>query len=163
MEQINFGDCLLKTGGAIFIAEAIQDGHPNLEIVNLEANEIGPDGGLSIVTAMTNKTNLHTLKLNTNQFGAECREQIEQILRENNRFEALEALDEDESEDDDENDDGNDEDNYDDEELDEEEDTDEYETDNTENGDDVSLIDKTKVGSGLLFNKKFINVYFFLI
>lgn len=143
MEQINFGDCLLKTGGAIFIAEAIQDGHPNLEFVNLEANEIGPDGGLSIVSAMQNKSNLNTLKLNTNQFGAECREQIQQILSECNRLDALEPLDEDESEDDD----GNEEDNLDDEELEEEEeeDTDEYESDNTENGDDVSLIDKTKV------------------
>lgn len=157
MEHINFGDCLLKTGGAIFIAEAIQDGHLDLEYLNLEANEIGPDGGLSIVTAMTNKTNLQTLIMNSNQFGSECIEQIQQILNECNRFDALGPLDEDESEDD-ENENEN-EDHLDDEELDDEEDTDEYESDNTENGDDyddadLSLIDKTKVENVFFLNDK---------
>lgn len=140
--EINFGDCLLKTGGAIFIAEAVQDGHRDLEMLNLEANEIGPDGGLSIASAMHNKTNLHTLVLNGNQFGSECREQIQEILRESSRIDALGELDEDGSEDEEAADE---EDLDDDEELDDEEETDEYESDTEDAGYDVSLIDKTKV------------------
>lgn len=67
LEEINFGDCLLKTKGAVLIGEALQDGHPLLKKVDLESNEIGANGGIIIASAMSNKTNLETLNLNGNQ------------------------------------------------------------------------------------------------
>lgn len=67
LEEINFGDCLLKTKGAVFIGEALQDGHPVLRKVDMGFNEIGPNGGISIASAMTNKSELESLNLNGNQ------------------------------------------------------------------------------------------------
>lgn len=67
MEEINFGDCLLKTKGAVFIGEALQDGHPLLRKVDMGFNEIGPNGGISIASAMSNKSELESLNLNGNQ------------------------------------------------------------------------------------------------
>lgn len=67
LEEINFGDCLLKTRGAIILGEALQDGHLSLEVLNLEANEIGPNGGFAIASAMENKEQLASLNLNSNQ------------------------------------------------------------------------------------------------
>lgn len=32
LEEINFGDCLLKTKGAVLLGEALQDGHLCLEV-----------------------------------------------------------------------------------------------------------------------------------
>lgn len=65
--EINFGDCLLKTKGAVLIGEALQDGHPLLKRVDLGFNEIGSNGGILIASAMSNKSELETLNLNGNQ------------------------------------------------------------------------------------------------
>lgn len=67
MEEINFGDCLLKTKGAVLLGEALQDGHLELETLNLGFNEIGPNGGMAIASAMYNKEQLQKLYLNGNQ------------------------------------------------------------------------------------------------
>lgn len=67
MEEINFGDCLLKSRGAIILAEALQDGHFALETLILEANEIGPNGGCAVASAVINKEQLQRLALNANQ------------------------------------------------------------------------------------------------
>jgi hypothetical protein len=49
------------------IAEAIQDAHFELETLNFEHNEIGPNGGISIASAIFNKSNLIGLNINGNQ------------------------------------------------------------------------------------------------
>lgn len=67
LEEINFGDCLLKTRGAITLGEALQDEHLALETLILDNNEIGPNGGYAIVSAVHNKEQLQTLNLNGNQ------------------------------------------------------------------------------------------------
>lgn len=67
MREINFGDCLLKTNGAYHFAEALEENHRELEIVDLGFNEIGPDGGLVLVSALQNKPNLKRLNLDGNQ------------------------------------------------------------------------------------------------
>lgn len=67
MEDLNLGDCLLKTKGAVLIGEALQDGHPLLKRVDLGFNEIGMNGGISIANAMSNKSELEHLNLNGNQ------------------------------------------------------------------------------------------------
>lgn len=114
LEYINFGDCLLKTAGAVHIGEALQDGHLLLETLNLGFNEIGPNGGLLIASAMSNKDHLQSLNLNGNQFATEAREQILELLTEFRREGALDEMDEDDSdaaeEEEDENENGDDED-----------------------------------------------------
>lgn len=67
MREINFGDCLLKTNGAYHFAEALEENHHELEILDLGFNEIGPDGGLVLVTALQNKPNLKKVNLDGNQ------------------------------------------------------------------------------------------------
>lgn len=76
-----------------------------METLNLGFNEIGPNGAYAIVSAMYNKDQLQSLNLNGNQFGEECREGIREMLEEQNRLHALEALDEDDSDAEDEDDD----------------------------------------------------------
>lgn len=96
LKDINFGDCLIKTKGAILLGEALQEGHTNIEVLNFECNEIGPEGGYALVNAVYNKENLKSLILDANHFGYECREQLREMLRECGRLEALGSLDEDE-------------------------------------------------------------------
>lgn len=67
LEEINFGDCLLKTKGAVILGEALQDEHLALETLILDHNEIGANGGYAIAAAMHNKEQLQTLNLNGNQ------------------------------------------------------------------------------------------------
>lgn len=67
LEEINFGDCLLRTKGAVILGEALQDEHLLLEKLTLDNNEIGPNGGLAIASAMHNKDQLTSLNLNSNQ------------------------------------------------------------------------------------------------
>lgn len=74
LEEINFGDCLLKTKGAIILGEALSDEHLALETLILDNNEIGPNGGFCIASAMYNKEQLQTLNLNGNQVRSQnCR------------------------------------------------------------------------------------------
>lgn len=127
LENINFGDCLLKTSGAINIAESVTDRHLLLEILNLGFNEIGPNGGYSVASAMYNKEHMQSLYLNGNQFGREARNQIKEILSDHQKEDILDELDEDDSDADDEDDaydeeDGEEEEDQDDEYEDEEED-----------------------------------------
>ena len=98
LREINFGDCLLKTKGAMILADAIQDMHVDLEVLNLEANEIGPDGGIIVAQSMHNKTKLKNLFLDCNQFGQEARDQISELLIKYDKLEAVGPLDEDDSE-----------------------------------------------------------------
>ncbi|XP_059614438.1 ran GTPase-activating protein [Phlebotomus argentipes] len=101
LREINFGDCLLKTRGATLLGEVLSDQHEALEVLTLNDNEIGPNGGLSLAFAMANKVNLQTLQLNGNHFGRECRELIADELRRFNLENALAPMDEDDSEEDD--------------------------------------------------------------
>lgn len=99
----------MKTRGAVILAEALQDSHLGLEILNLGFNEIGPNGGYAICGAMANKEQLQSLNLNGNQFGVEVREGIIELLEQSNRLQALEEMDEDDSDAEDEDEDENDE------------------------------------------------------
>lgn len=121
LREINLGDCLLKTGGAVLLGDALQDGHSELEVLNLGFNEIGPNGGMSVAAAVQNKDRLRSLVLNGNMFGQECRENISEMLAGVDRLAALGELDEDDSDNEEADDsEGHDDEDYDDEEADEE-------------------------------------------
>ncbi|CAO1332234.1 unnamed protein product [Diamesa serratosioi] len=95
IKEINFGDCLLKNKGGLSLSEALADGHPDLEVLNLSANEIGPEVGEALADAMSNKMHLRQFILDSNQFGEEGVEIIQNIMDRNNHLEAL-VLEEDE-------------------------------------------------------------------
>uniref|UniRef100_A0AAG5DA32 Ran-GTPase activating protein 1 C-terminal domain-containing protein n=1 Tax=Anopheles atroparvus TaxID=41427 RepID=A0AAG5DA32_ANOAO len=95
LKEINFGDCLLKTKGAIFIGEALHVAHLELEVLDFGFNEIGPDGGLTLVNAAANKDRLRSLVLNGNQFGEDYCEQMKELMLSYGRAAALGPLDED--------------------------------------------------------------------
>lgn len=76
MREINFGDCLLKTDGAYHFAEALEQNHEQLELLDLGFNEINYDGGLVLVTAVQHKPKLRVFNLDGNCFGQHGSEQI---------------------------------------------------------------------------------------
>lgn len=82
LKEINFGDCLLKTKGALLLADGLKDGHKKLEVLILGFNEIGSKGGLEVVKAMENKANLKNLVLDGNQFGSDGRDNLKSKLKE---------------------------------------------------------------------------------
>lgn len=104
LRQINFGDCLLKTSGVILLADGLKNGHTALNDLNLEHNEIRLKGALTLVQAMSDKTNLKSLNLNGNQFGKKGRTEIENELKNIGKFNTLGDLSEDESDNEDESD-----------------------------------------------------------
>ncbi|XP_052892298.1 ran GTPase-activating protein [Anopheles moucheti] len=85
LRELNFGDCLLKTKGATLIGEALHEGHTELEVMDFGFNEIGPDGGFTLVNAAANKDKLRSLVLNGNQFGEECCDQLQELMRDYER------------------------------------------------------------------------------
>lgn len=97
--ELNFGDCLIKTDGAAYIGNALSDGHPNLEVLNLEFNEIGARGGRIIGVAMENKTKLKSLMLNGNKFGEEFCEELIESLKISNHENVLGSMSGDEGDD----------------------------------------------------------------
>lgn len=134
LKEINFGDCLLKSEGALALSEALGDGHSDLEIVNFSGNEIGPDGGESLVASMHGKEFLRELNLDANCFGEESIDIMRDAMKSYNKLDALiieedEGLDEEQEE---ENGDTDDEGEYDEEIEDETDEYDEGEDDNEE-------------------------------
>merc|ERR1719369_1266402 len=69
LEVLNLGDCLLKSGGAKLICNALKGRHSNLKEFVLDSNEIRLKGGLSIIDAVKGKEHLEKLSIDGNQFG----------------------------------------------------------------------------------------------
>lgn len=133
IKDVNFGDCLIKTPGAVYLSEILTEGHSDLEVLNLGFNEIGPEGAQSICLAVRNKSNLKSLILNGNMFGSECREELKDSLISYDRIDALGTLSEDDSDDDDDEDEsGDDSGEEGEEEEDEHDDEEDYETEGEE-------------------------------
>merc|ERR1719445_2972328 len=82
LEILNLGDCLLKSGGAKLICNALKGRHPNLKEFVLDSNEIRLKGGLNIVKAVKNKSDLVKLSIDANQFGAAGLKKIMEKLEE---------------------------------------------------------------------------------
>lgn len=89
LEVINFGDCLLKSAGAMALAVSLMPGHPNLRELYLDGNELTAEGGLSVVEAVQNKPKLSKLMLDDNMFGDEGLEMIETFLKDVDKLDAL--------------------------------------------------------------------------
>uniref|UniRef100_A0A0A1X3E5 Ran GTPase-activating protein n=1 Tax=Zeugodacus cucurbitae TaxID=28588 RepID=A0A0A1X3E5_ZEUCU len=164
LQDINFGDCLLKTHGAYHFAEALSENHHQLEVVDLGFNEIGADGGVVLAEALQNKKNLKRLNLDGNQFGYEGRERIREIIGSSANPNALESLEEDQSEcEDDEDEDGDDDDEDDDEDEDDEtteevdEDEEYHDEDADEEGDEAYITSPAFTTNMFAANESFIS------
>ncbi|ALC39503.1 RanGap [Drosophila busckii] len=99
LREINFGDCIIKTDGAYLFAEALEQHHKQLEVLDLGFNEINHDGGLMLVTAVVNKPNLRLLNLDGNCFGQKGCELIIAEMEKTANPAALQPFEEDDSED----------------------------------------------------------------
>ncbi|XP_078093734.1 ran GTPase-activating protein 1b isoform X2 [Mustelus asterias] len=124
IEVINFGDCLVRSEGALAIAEAVKSGLPNLKELNLSFGEIQKDAAVTVAEAVEHKSLLEKLDLNGNCLGVEGCEQLKEVMESFNKHDVLGSLSDDESDgDDDEEEDEEDDD--DDEDLEDEEDEEE--------------------------------------
>jgi Ran GTPase-activating protein 1 len=103
LREINLGDCLLKDEGGQILSDVLADCHPDLEYVNLSGNEIGPEVGIALANAMGHKDLLKKFILDSNQFGDEGVEQIQQIMADYGKSDVL-SIEDDEGEADDEDD-----------------------------------------------------------
>lgn len=101
LETLNLGDCLLKTKGAMVIADAlgIQGNHTSLVELNLAFNEIKTRAVESLAKATIDKTQLATLQLDGNAFGEAGRNALRESLKNYDRIESLEQLEEDATDD----------------------------------------------------------------
>ena len=104
LEILNLGDCLLKSGGTKLICRALTGRHPNLTELVLDSNEIRLKGGLEIVKAVEDKTNLQKLSFDANQFGASGLKQILQKLSDIGKRDIIGETDDNEEPDSDEED-----------------------------------------------------------
>lgn len=118
LEVINLGDCLLKTEGALAIADALREGHLKLRVrsnslfnmvlnifirieihmkfnfqeLHLGFNEICKEGGIALAEAMENKLCLQRLELNGNSFGTEGCQMVEGTMEAINMASQLGSL-----------------------------------------------------------------------
>ena len=80
MEYINFGDCLLRSKGAIQIARSLTNS-ANIKEVILSFNEINLVAGLEIAQLMAKKKDtLKLLDLNGNKFGEDGKMEVKSVL-----------------------------------------------------------------------------------
>lgn len=139
VEHINFGDCLVRSKGALAIASALKGGLHKLKELNLSFCEIKRDAALTLAESVEDKSELERLDLNGNNFGEEGCEHIQEILDGFNMASVLGSLSDDEGDDDEEDEADNDEEEEDEEEEEEGEEDDDEEEDNEddeERGDD---------------------------
>lgn len=85
-------------------AEALEEAHSDLEVLDLGFNEINYDGGLTLIAAIQNKPKLRVLNLDGNCFGSEGTLKIKEEMSKCPNREALQSLDEVVSEEEEEND-----------------------------------------------------------
>lgn len=134
VQVINFGDCLVRSEGALAIAETLKDGLPILKELNLSFGEIAEEAAVAVVKAVEHKNQLEKLDLNGNYIGEEGCENLRELMQSMNMGDLLASLSDDEGEPEEDEDDEEDE--EDDEEDDDEIDEDDEEEDNEEDGED---------------------------
>uniref|UniRef100_A0A8C2KH95 Ran GTPase-activating protein 1 n=1 Tax=Cyprinus carpio TaxID=7962 RepID=A0A8C2KH95_CYPCA len=123
LKVINFGDCLVRSEGAIAIAGALREGLPFLRELNLSFGEICEAAAVVVAKAVRGKADLEKLDLNGNCFGEEGCEALREVMESLNMEDLLGSLSDDEGEP--EHDDEEEEEEEDDEEKEDEEDTEE--------------------------------------
>ena len=68
LEVLNFGDCLIRTGGALSLAKSLKQGQTSLTELVLSGNEIRQPGALAITESVADMESLKILDLNSGCF-----------------------------------------------------------------------------------------------
>uniref|UniRef100_A0A8C7V891 Ran GTPase activating protein 1 n=1 Tax=Oncorhynchus mykiss TaxID=8022 RepID=A0A8C7V891_ONCMY len=105
VQVINFGDCLVRSEGAIAIAEAITEGLPILKELNLSFGEITGEAALLVAQSVEGKATLEKLDLNGNCLGEEGCDALREVMDGLNMGDLLGSLSDDEGEPEEEDDD----------------------------------------------------------
>uniref|UniRef100_A0A4W5PLL6 Ran GTPase activating protein 1 n=1 Tax=Hucho hucho TaxID=62062 RepID=A0A4W5PLL6_9TELE len=108
VQVINFGDCLVRSEGAIAIAEAVTEGLPILKELNLSFGEITGEAALLVAQSVEGKATLEKLDLNGNCLGEEGCDALREVMDGLNMGDLLGALSDDEGEPDEEDEDEDD-------------------------------------------------------
>uniref|UniRef100_A0A8C7FSB1 RAN GTPase activating protein 1a n=1 Tax=Oncorhynchus kisutch TaxID=8019 RepID=A0A8C7FSB1_ONCKI len=98
VQVINFGDCLVRSEGAIAIAEAITEGLPILKELNLSFGEITGEAALLVAQSVEGKATLEKLDLNGNCLGEEGCDAVREVMDGLNMGDLLGSLSDDEGE-----------------------------------------------------------------
>ncbi|XP_046390272.1 ran GTPase-activating protein 1 isoform X2 [Ischnura elegans] len=166
LRKLNLGDCLLKTSGAVVLAEALSRGNnKELEELYMDSNEIKASAGLKLVKALLSSAtenagsanlSLRVLDLNGNQFGEEGIKQMQSLLGDQSDILRVED-DEGEDDDDEENSGGEEEEEEEEEEAEEEEESgDEKDESQTEKKDEEKPLKKKEVAPANMSVEQFL-------
>uniref|UniRef100_A0A8C1LBP9 Ran GTPase-activating protein 1 n=1 Tax=Cyprinus carpio TaxID=7962 RepID=A0A8C1LBP9_CYPCA len=98
LKVINFGDCLVRSEGAIAIAAALREGLPFLRELNLSFGEICEAAAVVVAKAVRSKADLEKLDLNGNCFGEDGCEALRDVMESMNMEDLLGSLSDDEGE-----------------------------------------------------------------
>uniref|UniRef100_A0A671M936 Ran GTPase activating protein 1b n=1 Tax=Sinocyclocheilus anshuiensis TaxID=1608454 RepID=A0A671M936_9TELE len=98
LKVINFGDCLVRSEGAIALAGALREGLPFLRELNLSFGEICEAAAVVVAKAVRGKADLEKLDLNGNCFGEEGCEALREVMESVNMEDLLGSLSDDEGE-----------------------------------------------------------------
>lgn len=104
LHTLNLGDCLLKNSGALALAPELAAEMPSLKEVVMSFNEIRIEGALALTKSMKNKDALTLFNLDGNQLGDQT-EDIEELMSNFGRIDALAPFDDNEDPDSDEEED----------------------------------------------------------
>lgn len=102
LQVINFGDCLIRTEGAIALGESLQNSNPELKELIASFGEVKIEGGIALCEAMIGKKNLTKFDINGNQFGEDGITKLSDLASQLVCKEAFVELDDDEGSDEDE-------------------------------------------------------------
>jgi len=117
LQIMNFGDCLVRTEGALALASAVEASEfPKLKEIILSFNEIRKEGAVKLAEVAKSLPSLAKLDINGNQIGEDACEEIKGLFDDDA---LLGSFSDDEGSDVDEDDDGDDEDDDDEDESDE--------------------------------------------
>lgn len=140
VQVINFGDCLVRSEGAMALADTVAEGLPLLKELNLSFGEITEEAALVVAQSVQGKDHLEKLDLNGNSLGEDGCEALRETMDSLDMGNLLGSLSDDEGEPEDDEDDEEDEDeDDDDEDVDEEEEVEEEEEEEEDEEEDRSV------------------------
>uniref|UniRef100_A0AAY5L9H0 Ran-GTPase activating protein 1 C-terminal domain-containing protein n=1 Tax=Esox lucius TaxID=8010 RepID=A0AAY5L9H0_ESOLU len=98
VQVINFGDCLVRSEGAIAISAVLREGLPILKELNLSFGEITEAAALVVAQAVQDKPHMEKLDLNGNCLGEEGCEALKETMENMDLADLLGSLSDDEGE-----------------------------------------------------------------
>ncbi|KAG7226509.1 hypothetical protein INR49_003830 [Caranx melampygus] len=92
VQVINFGDCLVRSEGAIALAAVLREGLPILKELNLSFGEITEAAALVVARAVMDKPHMEKVDLNGNCLGEEGCEALREVMENMDKGDVLASL-----------------------------------------------------------------------